>query len=156
MNEDTSRYQWSKLNNLQKGMYGEYVAKMEFAMYGFLVFSAEVDDRGIDFVARRSSDGKHFDVQVKSITGTNYPFIPESKFTSGVLLCLVVLKDGEPPLSYIFSRPDWDDETKVDGLLKFRKYPNAKESEYGIHLAKKRQSILQLFDFDKRIAILPA
>ena len=35
------RYAWSRLSRQQKGTYGEYVAKMEFVMYGYLVFSAE-------------------------------------------------------------------------------------------------------------------
>ncbi len=50
------RQQWSQLNKQQKGTFGEYVAKMEFAMYGFLVFTAEVDDRGIDFVVLLDAD----------------------------------------------------------------------------------------------------
>ena len=37
------RYVWSRLSRHQKGAYGEYVAKMEFVMYGYLVISAEID-----------------------------------------------------------------------------------------------------------------
>jgi hypothetical protein len=39
------RYIWSKLNNLQVGKFAEYFVKMELAMYGFLVYCTEVDDR---------------------------------------------------------------------------------------------------------------
>ena len=31
---------------------------MEFVMYGYLVFSAEIDDRGVDFVVRNDV-GRH-------------------------------------------------------------------------------------------------
>ncbi len=43
------KYIWSSLNALQIGKYAEYYAKMEFTLYGFDVFTSEVDDKGIDF-----------------------------------------------------------------------------------------------------------
>jgi hypothetical protein len=85
------RYKWSRLSILQKGSFGEHFAKMEFAMFCFLVFSSEVDDRGIDFVARTLA-GNHYDVQVKTITNHNYTYISESKFSDTLLVCLIVLR----------------------------------------------------------------
>ncbi len=41
-------YDWGKLNHLQLGRYAEYFVKMEFTRHGFDVYSAEVDDKGID------------------------------------------------------------------------------------------------------------
>ena len=35
---------WDKLNQRQLGRYGEYYAKMEFASYGYDVYTSEVDD----------------------------------------------------------------------------------------------------------------
>ncbi len=46
------RYSWSRLNTHQVGRFAEYFVKMEFALYGFEVYTAAVDDRGIDFIAR--------------------------------------------------------------------------------------------------------
>ena len=43
---------WSGLNHMQLGQFGEYYAKMEFASYGFDVYTSEVDDHGVDFIAR--------------------------------------------------------------------------------------------------------
>ena len=59
-----SRFRWAGLNRQQVGRYAEYFVKMEFTMHGFQVYSAEVDDRGIDFVARHE-DGTFYEVQVK-------------------------------------------------------------------------------------------
>ncbi|MHB1293209.1 MAG: hypothetical protein ACYCY5_13635 [Sulfuricella sp.] len=139
------RYEWSKLNRLQKGSFGEYFAKMEFSMYGFLVFSAEVDDRGIDFVARNDS-GKHFDVQVKTITGRNYTYISESKFFDSLKVCLVVLEEHCKPEIYLFEDSDW--KSDKTGLLSYKKFPSAKEPEYGINISKERQQILRQYEFD--------
>jgi len=44
--------EWSKLNHLQLGRYAEYYAKMELASYQFDIYTSEVDDHGIDFVAK--------------------------------------------------------------------------------------------------------
>ena len=46
------RFDWKKLNRQQVGAFSEYFVKMELTMYGFQVYGSEVDDRGIDFVAR--------------------------------------------------------------------------------------------------------
>ena len=46
-----NKYQWSRLSPLQVGRYAEYFVKMEFTLHGFAVYSAEVDDKGIDVVS---------------------------------------------------------------------------------------------------------
>ena len=140
-----ARYKWSALNRLQKGSFGEHFAKMEFSMYGLLVFSAEVDDRGIDFVARNER-GQHFDVQVKTVTERNYTYIAESKFPECLWVCLVILEESTDPQLFLFAKQDWNSET--EGLLKRKHYPNASEPEYGIHLAKVRNAVLDRFRFD--------
>lgn len=43
---------WNLLTPLQLGAYAEYYAKMEFASHGFDVYTSEVDDHGVDFVAK--------------------------------------------------------------------------------------------------------
>jgi len=136
------RYEWSKLNNLQKGAFGEHFAKMEFAMFGLLVFTAEVDDRGIDFVSR-NDHGNHFDVQVKTITGNNYTYITKSKFRDTLWVCLVVLRESNPPESFLFSGGDW--KTDTEGLLSYHHYPNAKEPEFGINVTNSRAKVLEKF-----------
>lgn len=73
------RLDWSRLNPLQVGRYAEYFVKMEFTLYGFEVYTSEVDDRCVDFVARRDG-GPFYEVQVKSVRGYKYVFIPKAKF----------------------------------------------------------------------------
>ncbi|MGB7326518.1 MAG: hypothetical protein WBD31_16710 [Rubripirellula sp.] len=92
------RYNWSRLNALQVGRFAEYFAKMEFALYGYEVFTSEVDDRGIDFIIRK--DGRFCEVQVKSIRGFNYVFFPKDKFPASRLAAVVVLHEGQSPEFY--------------------------------------------------------
>jgi hypothetical protein len=76
-----SRYGWARLNKLQVGRYGKYFAKMEFTLLGFDVYGAEVDDKGIDCVIRRSA-GRFYDVQVKAVRlpGGDYVYFRKSVF----------------------------------------------------------------------------
>jgi len=74
--------EWFQLNSLQLGRYGEYYAKMEFASYGMDVYTSEVDDHGVDFVAKTKS-GKFIEIQVKSIRveKTGYVFMTKEHFS---------------------------------------------------------------------------
>jgi hypothetical protein len=74
------RYIWSHLNDLQVGKYAEYFVKMELTMYGFEVYSTEVDDRGIDFVAR-GDGGPFIEVQVKSLRNFGYVYMQKSSLS---------------------------------------------------------------------------
>jgi hypothetical protein len=96
----TARHVWSRLNHLQLGKYAEYLTKMEFVLLGCDVFTAEVDDHGIDFVMR-TREGNHYDVQVKSFRSqpgktTPYVYLQKSKFKihPSLLLALVQFVDG--------------------------------------------------------------
>ena len=142
------RYIWRRLSRQQKGTYGEYVAKMEFVIYGYLVFGSEIDDRGVDFVVRNEA-GSHFDVQVKTVTDRNYTYIRESKFAENLWICLVVLTEGDHPALYLFSGRDWNSDTS--GLLQYHHFPKAKEPEYGIHVTKTRASAMERFAFDRSV-----
>ena len=70
---------WSKLSPLQLGRYAEYYAKMEFASYGFEVYTSEVDDHGVDFIAKNPHNNQFYEVQVKSIRNTGYVFVQKDK-----------------------------------------------------------------------------
>ncbi len=140
------RYQWQALNNQQKGTYGEYFAKMEFTMFGFEVYTAEVDDRGIDFVARKGQ--QFYEVQVKTITNENQQLITESKFRSSpyFLVVLVRLVEGFPPTISVFSGNMWCSD---DGLLIYKGYEGLKSKpEYRIQLTKGRLPLLKKYSLE--------
>lgn len=92
------RYDWSRLNHIQIGRFAEYFVKMEFTLFGFDIYTSEVDDRGIDFVIRRRAD-RYYDVQVKSLRGNGYIFFPKSVFTPRPNLygSVVLFDQGKSP-----------------------------------------------------------
>ena len=87
---------WSKLSPLQLGRYAEYYAKMEFASYGFEIYTSEVDDHGVDFIAKNPYNNQFYEVQVKSIRNTGYVFVQKDKIEiqDNWLLCLMRFVDS--------------------------------------------------------------
>ena len=79
------RMKWDKLNQRQLGQYGEYYAKMEFASYGYDVYTSEVDDHGVDFVARDIVTGTFYEVQVIILSDENVKKLVEYRNTQEVL-----------------------------------------------------------------------
>ena len=142
-----SRYTWSRLNHLQVGRFAEYFVKMEFALYGFQIYSAEVDDRGIDFIVRHKSDG-FYEVQVKSIRGLNNIFMQKDKFPlrPDRIAAVVVLLEDQPPDLYLIPSPAWE---LPNALLVSRDYEGKQSKpEWGLNLSAKNLPLLANFRFD--------
>ena len=105
---------WNDLTPMQLGTYAEYYAKMEFASYGFDVYTSEVDDHGVDFIAK-SPNGTYYEVQAKSTRpGTDYIFVRKNTLRDGSaslnathLLCYLRFKDGTLPDVYVIPYSVW-------------------------------------------------
>lgn len=151
---------WEKLNHLQVGRFAEYLVKMSFSMEGFEVYTPEVDDHGVDMIARRKG-GLFYDVQVKSIRGFQYIFFPEEKFKlRKELLAVVVLfpKNGEikshEPELFLIPSEDWK---STNGLLCYHGYKEAGQKskpEYGLNISAKNKQLLDGYSFRSKIALI--
>lgn len=143
------RTKWSELSSMQLGRYGEYYAKMEFTSYGFDVYTSEVDDHGVDFVAK-SKAGVFYEVQVKSVRNDSYSFIRKNKIVldGRHLICFIRFIDGEQPDCFVipatvFCAPD-------GSLFSSRDYEGLKSPpEYGISVTKKNLESLQKYSVGK-------
>jgi hypothetical protein len=143
-----SRYDWSRLNHHQVGRYAEYFVKMEFTRFGFEVYTTEVDDRCVDLVVRRRDD-KFYDVQVKSVRGYTYIFVPKAKFqiADHRLLAPVVFHPNREPDLYLIPMTAWE---KPNALLVSHDYegPGQKSKpEWGLNLSAKNQHLLDPYSF---------
>ncbi len=152
-----TRYDWAnlKLNRNQLGRYAEYFVKMEMSMLGVDIYSAEVDDHGIDFVAR-TKDARHFDVQVKSIYKAGQVYLSTQFFDprENLLLAVVMFQDSEAPSLYLFRSTEWLDLRKC---FKRHDYVGGKSdgySEWGLHFSKKYREFLEDYSFAKVAAII--
>ncbi|MEA4926627.1 MAG: DUF4365 domain-containing protein [Syntrophomonadaceae bacterium] len=147
------RYNWSALTHLQIGRYAEFLVKMEFTMFGFDVFTAEIDDKGIDLIVRKN-DAVYYDVQVKSarLSNTSYIFIQKDKFElRDNLYAVIVLfdKDGKAPNLYLIPSKAWE---KPNDLFRDREYKDKKSKpEWGLNISRRNLPILQQYPFDSFI-----
>lgn len=139
---------WSRedLTRQKLGTFGEYYAKMILASYGMSIYTAEVDDHGIDFVAETKRVFLKF--QVKTIRqGTDYVFMKARNFDiedESLYLFLIVLTDGEHPAMYVIPASSWNDSEK--SVFVYHDYEGKKsESEYGLNLSKKNMPQLEVF-----------
>ena len=148
---------FSELNSQQVGTYAEYYLKMAFTKHGFSVFTAEVDDRGVDFVLRVDVNKKvrHYDVQVKSIRKkSSYIFIPESKFrvAEDFILGIVLFDEsGDNPELFLIPSTAW---SKPSALLTYKDYESRglkSKNEYGLNISGKNMPLLNAYRFDKAL-----
>ena len=136
---------WSELNHMQLGRYAEYYAKMEFASYGFDVYTSEVDDHGVDFVAKAKS-GTFYEIQVKAVRDLNAIFMTKDKWdinSERLYLALLLFTDEMLPEVYLIPAKAWRQE---NGLLYEKDYVGMKSKpEYGLRLSKKNLPLLEKY-----------
>lgn len=117
-----AKYELGKINFQTAGQYGEYYAKMEFASYGYDVYTSEVDDHGVDFVAKNLRTGTFYEVQVKSIFKGKYTCIPKTLMDiedKCLLVCFLKFENNRLPDVYIIPATSWKEPNAV---LVDRKY----------------------------------
>ena len=152
------KYDWGRLNRMQLGRYAEYLVKMEFTLYGFDVYTAEVDDKGIDFVVRKERrtgeaevDYRYYNVQVKAVRGMNYVFFRKDKFVlrDNLLAAVGLFRDGELPSLYLIPATAWH---LPNALFVGRDYEGLKSKpEWDINLSQRNLDLLKLYDFDRTV-----
>lgn len=146
---------WSKLNHLQLGKYGEYFAKMEFSKAGFDIYTSEVDDKGIDFIIRKN-DNEHYDVQVKSARSYSYVFMRKEVFNprENLLLALILFEEGKLPTLCLVPSLDW--KKKNNQYLSENNYEHKKSKpEWAVKITKANlDDFKEKYNFDKQIKSL--
>jgi hypothetical protein len=157
LSRGTEMHDWNQLNHIQIGRYAEYCFKMRFVLLGLDVYSAEVDDRGIDFAVRQEPD-LYWDIQVKSSRqaksgrGFNYVFVKRRNFRirPNLLVGLALFEIDREPALFLIPATRWK---TPGGIFVDRSYKGRKsEPEYGLKLSRKWISELDPFRFDTKAA----
>lgn len=141
------RYEWSRLNKQQVGAYAEYFVKMELTMYGFQVYETEVDDRGIDFIARYE-DRPFIEVQVKSLRANGYIFARKEHFPlrQNVFMAVVLFTECKAPSLFLVQALAWDNPTP---LFVSRDYSGLKSKpEWGLNVSIKNMDELKQYELE--------
>ena len=141
---------WKDLSPLQIGKYSEYLAKMEFILYGFDVYSPELEDKGIDSIVRKD-DSSYFDIQVKAVRDFNYIYFQKSKFQirENLYAFILIYRKELKPSMYLIPSNIWN---KPNKLFVSRDYKGKKsDPEFGINLSEMNLPKLDEFIFEKTI-----
>lgn len=138
---------WFDLSPLQLGKYAEYYAKMEFASYGYDVYTSEVDDHGVDFVAKDTDTGIFYEVQVKCLLKSNYAYIPKDKIVRDAthLVCFLKFVNGQLPEVYIMPATVWNNPNAVFVDRNYDKPRRKSRPEWGISYSKKNKGLLEQY-----------
>ncbi|MFZ2975670.1 MAG: DUF4365 domain-containing protein [Candidatus Moraniibacteriota bacterium] len=141
-----------EISHLQLGKYGEYFAKMEFTKAGFDVYTAEVDDKGIDFIIRKN-ESEHYDIQVKSIRNYNYVFMRKEvfKLRRNLILALVLFEENNVPTLCLVPSLEWKNIKQK--FFSENDYENKKSKpEWGLKITKNNaEEFKKLYEFNKQI-----
>ncbi|MDF2650478.1 MAG: hypothetical protein K0Q73_6283 [Paenibacillus sp.] len=145
-----SKKVWSHLTGGQLGRYAEYHAKMDFAAEGFHIYTSEVDDHGIDFIAKKDK-GFYFEIQVKSIRpkSTKYVFVKERKFDvtqSNLFMYLMLFEDGTEPSCFLIPAKVFAIENSL-----IRHHLDYKDPELGLNVSKKNIPLLNKFKVEDEL-----
>jgi hypothetical protein len=138
---------YAHLTRQQVGQYAEYYVKMAFTLHAFDVYTAEVDDKGIDFVIRKD-ENVYYDVQVKSIRKGGYIFLRKDKCCPrpNLLVAIAVFVDGQLPDLYLVPATVW---LQPNALFVSHDYPGLKSKpEWGINITKTNQHLLEPYRFE--------
>ena len=135
---------WSELSHLQLGRYAEYYAKMEFASYGYDVCASEVDDHGVNFVARNPDDDQYYEIQVKAVRNLDYVYIRKDKMILSPtrLVYLLLFSNGTLPDCYVIPSQTWNDPNALFVDRNYGKPGQKSAPEWGINLSKRNLPLL--------------
>ena len=146
---------WSRkgLTAQKLGTFCEYYAKMTLISYGVNVYTSEIDDHGLDFVAESRNGFLKF--QVKGIRASSqYVFMRKDYFTiedDTMFLFLILLVDGEHPDMYIIPASAWRQESCV---FVYRSYEGKKSKpEYGVNISKKNMPELEKYKLENMLSL---
>lgn len=147
--------QWTRksLTPQKAGIFCEYYAKMTLISYGVNVYTSEIDDHGIDFLAEGRNGILKF--QVKSFRGySQYVYMEKDKWdiSDGALyLIMMMLIDGEHPDMYIIPASAWRQESKV--FVHHDYEGKASKPDYGINVSKKNMPELWQYRIENMLSI---
>ena len=119
------------------------------------IYSSEVDDHGIDFIAESKRGFLKF--QVKTIRkGTGYVFMREEYFDisdQSLYLFLLLLNDGEHPIEYLIPATTWDNDSS--NIFVYHSYKGKKSKpEYGLKISAKNIPQLERFKLENMITAI--
>lgn len=128
---------------------------MEFASYGYDIYTSEVDDHGVDFVAKNIETGKFYEIQVKSIRPGSPINIEKCKncLDEQHLVCFLYFVDGELPIVYVIPATVWKTPNTAFVVRNYDKPELNSPPEYAINYSKKNIPLLEKYKVENFFSV---
>lgn len=141
----------------QIGKIGEYWAKLIMTLYGFDIYTSEVDEKGVDFVIR-ISENRYIDVQVKSarVDRTKYVFVSKKgvwkELRDNLYMAFVYIDPKKlPPKLYLIPSTAWRKENSLLNNRDYQKEGQKSHPEWGLTISTKNMPLLEDFSIEKQV-----
>ena len=146
--------QWARdrLTNQAMGKFCEYYAKMALLSYGIRIYTPEIDDHGIDFVAEGRKGFLKF--QVKGVRGLSQVFMEKEKFDvedGAMFLILILLLDGEEPDMYVIPASAWRRESRV--FVSHDYEGKRSKPDYTVNVSRKNMPELEKYRLENMLSM---
>ena len=146
--------QWAreKLTAQAVGKFCEYYAKMALLSYGVRIYTPEIDDHGIDFVAEGREGFLKF--QVKGVRGLSQVFMEKEKFDvedDAMFLVLILLLDGVEPDMYVIPSSAWRRESPV--FVSHDYDGKRSKPDYTVNVSRKNMPELERYRLENMLSI---
>lgn len=146
---------WSgnNLTALAVGAFCEHYAKMALLSYGVNIYTPEIDDRGIDFVAEGRKGFLKF--QVKGVRGPSQVFMEKDKFDiqdDTMYLILILLMDGKRPDMYLIPACAWRRESRA--FVSHNYEGKQSKPDHGVNISKKNMPELAQYKLERMLPSL--
>ena len=125
---------------------------MALLSYGVRIYTPEIDDHGIDFVAEGRKGFLKF--QVKGVRGLSQVFMEKDKFDvedDAMFLILLLLIDGEEPDMYVIPSSAWRRESTV---FVTHEYEGKKSPpDYTVNVSRKNLPELEKYRLENMLSV---
>ena len=146
--------QWTRdrLTTQALGKFCEYYAKMALLSYGVRIYTPEIDDHGIDFVAEGREGFLKF--QVKGVRGLSQVFMEKKYFDAedgAMYLVLILLIEGEEPDLYVIPASAWRRESPV--FVSYDYEGKKSRPDYTVNVSRKNLPELEKYRLENMLSI---
>lgn len=141
------------LDKHTKGRIAELIAKAHFLSWGFEVYEPEVDNRGADFIARRTNTDSTYWVQVKSTTKSNRANIVINSFKQlnkdKFYIYYVRFNKQDDEGLFLIPVTAWKKENRALVIRNYKSKKTKSAPELGINDSNKNYHLLEQYRASK-------
>lgn len=145
---DNENYRWDDMESSKIGRYAEDTIRQNFRVLNFHTYSSDIDDHGIDFIARRQS-GPFLEIQVKGTRHLNYVFFKKAVFVprENLFAAVVLFFEHQAPQAYLIPSTAWLSLNALFVEKNFGLPGQTSTPEWGMNLSQKNLPLLAPYAF---------